>query len=648
LASPTAALAGRRATPSSKLPTMTRWLVGVFDPSARADGSRLAGALEPHGASLLDAGAVRVAYTGPPPAATRPLCLLDGFVDNASQLSSELGLAAETTPEQLLAAGWLRWGRELLPRLRGDFALAIWDGERGEGVLARDQLGVRSLYLHESSGGLVFASEVRHLLAALPRRPAPDPVGVAHWIAISGRPGAGTLYQGVRRLGPGTALMLDRDGAREHCYWTPRFAEPLELPREQLVGRLREGIEQAVARRLSPEGMTGVLMSGGLDSSAVAAVAAELAPEGAVAAYSAEFPDHPAVDERELIEQLRAELGLGGVSAEVRTGGLVASALEWIDEWEMPLSSWGEFWAGRLLRAASEEGVHTVLGGDGGDELFGARVYLMSDRLRAGRPHEALALARALPGAGDRPPRRALAQALVRLGLAGAVPPALHEPLERRLERGRLPTWLTADAAREVIDSDEPLAWKRLDGPRWWAHDAWTLTRGVEELGVFESHRRRAALAGVHNRHPLFDLDLLELALRQPPAQTFDPYLNRPLLRASMAGLLPDAVRLRPAKALFDSLLVDSLSGADGDAVRALLSGPTAELGAFVDMAAMRRELLDRGPEGADNSFRWMYRVWRLVTAECWLRSQALSGPETLSAQFGASAPRVALRTARG
>jgi asparagine synthase (glutamine-hydrolysing) len=627
---------------------MTRWLVGAFDPSARAESSRLVGALAPHQASLLAAGALRVAYTGPSPVARRPLCLLDGFLDNSRELSAELGLSAETAAEELLAAGWLRWGAELLSRLRGDFALVIWDGERGEGLLARDQLGVRSLFLHESSGALLFASEIRHLLAALPRAPAPDAVGVAHWVTISGRPGAGTLYEGVRRLNPGTALMLDRNGAREHRYWGPRYAEPLELPRVQLLERLREGIELAVARRLSPAGVTGVLMSGGLDSSAVAAVAAEQAPDGAVAAYSAEFPDHPAVDERELIEQLRTELGLRGVSAEVRSGGLVASAVGWIEEWRVPLTSWGEFWAGPLLRAAGQEGARTVLGGDGGDELFGCRSYLMSDRLRAGRPDQALALARKLPGAGERPPRRALVLALIRVGLAGAVPFALHEPIERRSARGQLPQWLSANAARDVVDSDEPLAWKRLEGPRWWAHDAWVLTRGVEELGVFESHRRRAALAGVHNRHPLFDLDLLELGLRQPPAQTFDPHLDRPLLRASMAGLLPDAVRLRPAKALFDSLLIDSLAGADAEAVQALLCAPSAELGAYVDMAEMRRELLDRGPEGAANPFRWMYQVWRLVTAECWLRSQTPTGSETLSEQLEASAPRVALRVAGG
>lgn len=175
---------------------MTRRLAGVFDPSARADSSRLPGALAPHAATIAEHGPLQVAYSGEPSHERAPLCLLDGFLDNAAELASALDCQG-ATGEQLLAAGWRRWGPELPARMRGDFALLVWDEEHGEGLLARDQLGVRSLYLHEASGALCFASEVRHLLALLPRRPAPDPVSVAHWITTSSRPGAttGGAYQ---------------------------------------------------------------------------------------------------------------------------------------------------------------------------------------------------------------------------------------------------------------------------------------------------------------------------------------------------------------------------------------------------------------------------------------------------------------------
>ncbi len=661
---------------------MTRWLAGVFDPSNRSDASRLAGALAPHAAHIVDRAPLRVAYSGPEPPPTNPLCLFDGHLDNAAEILGELdrsrggpgsspkdacppGIRGETesksrfsphmaygvsepapssSPEKLLAAGWRRWGRDLLPRLRGDFALLLWDHEQGEGLIARDQLGVRPFFLHDAGGCVRFASEIRHLLALLPQRPAPDPASVAHWVAVSNRPGPQTLYVGIRRLEPGGMLLLDRRGARAERYWAPRFEEPLALPQEQLAAQVREALELAVQRRLAVEGLTGVLMSGGLDSSSVAALGAKRSA-GRVCACSATFPEHPGADESDLIAQLREALALPGLSAEVRPGGLVASALESLAAWQMPLSSWGDFWALPLLRAAAAADVRVVLGGDGGDELFGPRSYLLADRLRAGRPREALALARALPGAGDRPPRREVARVFGELALLGALPPRLHGALHARFATREAPAWLRPGVARELVRSDDPLAWKRLEGPRWWADAAHGVTRGIEAVGVFEHHRRRAALAGIESRLPLLDLDLVKLGLRLPPQATFDPHRSRPVLRASVAGLLPDVVRLRPGKALFESLVVDCLRGPDLTAVRGLLGDPGAELGAYVDQGAVRRALLDTDAELHHSPFRWMWQVWRLLTAECWLRAQARSVEDLLPPGAHASPARIAIRS---
>jgi asparagine synthase (glutamine-hydrolysing) len=629
---------------AAELADMTRWLAGVFDPSGRGDSSRLARALDPHGSTLIEAGPLTVAHTGASSDVRAPVCLLDGYLDNAAELSAALGSQVGWSSETLLAAAWRRWGRELPTRLRGEFALLIWDDALGEGLLARDQLGVRSMFLHESSGVLCFASEVRHLLALLPQRPAPDPVSVAHWIAMSNRPGSATLYAGVRRLNPGCALLLDRNGARELTYWEPRFAEPLDDSEPQLAQRVRATLERAVDRRISPDGLTGVLMSGGLDSSSVAAVAVARAP-GRVTAQAAVFPEHPAVDESDLIDELRSALELPGVTAEVRAGGLLASALESIEEWQLPLRSWGDFWALPLLRAAAADGVRVTLGGDGGDELFGARSQLAADRLRAGHPRQALALVRELPGAGDHPPRREVARIFANTALAGALPYRLHGALTRHsTARGGAPAWLRSQLAHDLRHSDDQLAWKRLDGPRWWAETAHGLTRGVEETGVFEHQRRRAASAGLQARHPLFDLELVELCLRLPPAATFDRYRSRPVLRAAMGGMLPDSVRLRPQKALFDSLLIDCLTDGDGLLARELLSDPRSELRAYVDLPTMTNALFDTTTDGHTRSFRWMWQVWRLLSAECWLRSQSSDRISALARR--ASAPRVATRTA--
>ncbi len=379
-----------------------RWLAGVVDPSGRTPSARARQELEPLAANFVHAGAVQVAYTGAPAHVDTTLCVLAGHLDNASSLAGALRLPATTAPEKLLAACWRRWGPACLDWMRGDFTVLVWDAERNAGLLARDQLGVCSLYLHHADGTLRFANELRFLLALLGRRPDPDEVGIAHWIAGSGRPDPGTLYAGVRRLEPGCAAVLGPDGVRERRYWAPRFERPRQVAASELVHDVRRGLDAAVARRMAPDGVTGVLLSGGLDSAAVATSARALESRPLLAC-SGVFPEHAQVDESTLIETLHRSLRCDALIAEVRPGGLLASALEAQARWALPLVGWGEFWTLPLLRAAAARGVTHVLDGDGGDELFQVRSYLVADLLLAGRPRDALGWVRRLPGA-DRGP----------------------------------------------------------------------------------------------------------------------------------------------------------------------------------------------------------------------------------------------------
>jgi asparagine synthase (glutamine-hydrolysing) len=555
------------------------------------------------------------------------LCLLDGVLDEREELAHELGLETSAPACAVLGAGYRRWRQELPARLRGDFAFVIWDAEREEGLIARDQLGVRCVYLADRAGALCFASELHLLLDLLPATPPPARAGVAHWIAASARPGGATLFEGVRRLAPGSLLAFGRrEGVgRERPYWRLRYREPTARSVEECAHEVRVGLDRAVARRLHGVERAGVLMSGGLDSASVAAVASGARGGGELRAYAGVFPAYPGVDESELIGLLRGELGLAGIDARVGSGGLLDSALSAAAVWRLPLLGWGDAWTLPLLRAAAEDGVTLTLGGDGGDELFGVRAQLLADLLRGAHPLRALALARRLPGAP--PSARAAARVLARHALPDAAPPRLLE-LGARAGRGReLPSWLLGSTARALLESDDPHAWMRLDGPRWWAYAAHGLTCGLEERGIFEHQRLRAAGVGLVARHPLLDLDLVELVLALPPRASFDAELNRPLLRRAIAGRLPDAVRLRARKAWFDALILDSLCVADAAGVRALLTGPRTELGAYVDLDGVRA-MLDSGPPEGAGRFRWMHLLWRLVTAECWLRTLAGGLPE--------------------
>jgi asparagine synthase (glutamine-hydrolysing) len=601
---------------------VSRLLTAVYDPAERL-GAAARGKLPGGAGREVASGPLRLSYTGSAGDHGDIVCLLDGFLDNLDELAAELDAdlvapSPQRTAGAVLARGYRRWGPDLPARMRGDFVLLIWDRKRRAGIIARDQLGVRPAYIHRVGGILRFSTELQALLDLMPRRPEPDGASVAHWIAASSRPGTQTLYRGVHRLGPGEMVLMGGAGSRLVRYWQPRYEEPLDLPAPEFAERVRESLRVAVGRRLARGAPSAVLLSGGLDSSAVAAIAVELG-EGRVRACSATFPDHPVADEAELIAELRAKLGLRGPVAEVRAGGLLDSAVEHLAAWGVPLLGWGDFWTLPLMQAAAREGVAQVLGGDGGDELFGPRQNLIADTIRAGRPLRALGLTRDLPGAGPHVPRRQVAS-LVASQLATALPRRPQRRLEGWLEMRRQPSWLLAGARRDLAESDDLLAWKRLPGPLWWAEVADGVANGLDRAGVFEHQRRRAAFAGLEARHPLLDLDLVSLCLRQPPAATLEPRFNRPILRESVAGLVPESVRLRPVKARFESLVADCLSGADMPAVRTLLLDPGAEIRAFADQERMQRQLFEGNGGVAYGSFRWMWLVWRLLTAELWLR----------------------------
>ena len=189
--------------------------------------------------------------------------------------------------------------------------------------------------------------------------------------------------------------------------------------------------------------------------------------------------------------------------------------------------------------------------------------------------------------------------------------------------RSFAPSWFTRGSARLLFETHDAGAWKRLPGPRWWAQLADGLTSGIAARGVRDHARRRAQTAGLEAGHPFLDEQLIEFVLRLPPELSFDPHRSRPLLRASVAGLIPDEVRLRAGKTYFDATFYDAMAGHDRSAVRRMLLDPDAEIRAFVDPERLRSDLLDVDPREHPLGARfWMASAWRLATAESWLRAQ--------------------------
>ena len=586
-------------------------MVGVVDPAGP----------DPRQIRRLSAG-VEIAPADSPAARV----VIAGEIFNLPELAEELALPRGAALETVLGAGYAQWSRGLLARLRGSFAVVLVDRGEQRALIAADQAGGHSIYFRPDGDRLVFASEVHLLLGLLPARPAPDRVSVVHWFSDFPPPAGRTLYEGIHELPGGECFELSPSGWVQSRYWAPRYETPPALSQDEAADLLWRTLERAVASRLGRSDRVGIVMSAGVDSAAVAAAAVAGVPESASSlhGYSVVFPGYPdtRVDESEQIDHLVTALGLPSTQVRIEPGGSFALSLEWLQRWGLPMAGPGPLLERPLLELAAAEGADAVLDGQGGDEGFAVSGFWLADLLRSGRLLSSVRMARQLPDGGSS--WRDVYDQWRFYALRGAIPLRLHTAYRSIRDQYRhAPRFLTAESARLHVETDEVWEWKRRrDVPRWWAERAFLLTADRQAMGLGSYLRRRAAAAGLKARPPLLDPDLIECLLRIPPPLGLDPAFDRALIRRGMAGRVPDAIRLSTQKSHLGPFFYDVVAGPDLEPIRRLFSLSQPEIAAYTSLDAVRR-MLDH-PPGADdpNRLRWMIDVWRLATAECWLRHQ--------------------------
>jgi asparagine synthase (glutamine-hydrolysing) len=259
-------------------------------------------------------------------------------------------------------------GVDLVHHLRGMFAFALWDERRCRLLLVRDRIGEKPLYLHESPGQVLFASELKALLstAAVPFELDPDQVDLYfHYQYI---PEPGTPLIGVRKLPAGHLLTIDTRPwqVRERCYWRLAEAPPLDADPAEAIGDELRRLAPLIVRSDVP---IGVALSGGLDSSVVAALAAGNA-ERPVHAFSVGYAGRPHNDERADARALAARLGMEFHEVELGATDAVAAFPDLVDAWDDPIADVTGFCYRAIAQAARANGVPVLLQGQGGDELF--------------------------------------------------------------------------------------------------------------------------------------------------------------------------------------------------------------------------------------------------------------------------------------
>jgi asparagine synthase (glutamine-hydrolysing) len=488
------------------------------------------------------------------PAGPSSLLVADVRLDNRPELASALGVAAaeagSLSDSSLLGRALERWGEAAVDRLAGDFAFAWFDGASGRLLLARDPLGQRPLFYARRPAFAAFASMPRglHALPELERRP--DASSVARFLAHLPRTGPESFFAGVERVEPGHVVTLSPASVSSRPYWRPR-RQTLRLARfEDYVEAFRAELDRAVAVRLRGAGpVAAAHLSGGWDSSAVAATAARLLAPGA---RLAAFTSVPRTGGEEAGRRFSDEGPLAAATASLYPN-VVHRLLPNPDQsplvrlerdlafYERPLfNPCNHVWLAGLRRAAREAGARVLLSGEIGNWTISAgRTALLADHVREGRPLAAWRAAASLVRSGDARRRGALAAALG---------PWIPEPLWHRLQP------LSSDPGGQVRPALQPELLARMAEEQAALPPPRRLDRFDHSLAALAAmdfgEHRKAVLAGwgLDKRDPTADSGLIQFCLSLPTDMLLDGRRRRPLARAALADRVPAALLDRQGK----------------------------------------------------------------------------------------------------
>ena len=535
------------------------------------------------------------------------VAVFDGRLDNRAELfEALLGAPPEghvVSDVELALGAHATWGAAWAEHLLGDFGAAVWDSTRTRSPALRDQLGVRPLYYWENGRTLVVSTEVRGVLAHpdVPREPNERHVAEL----LRGGPlsnGADTLYRGVVRLPPGHVLRASHRQVFAERYWEIDFDRSLVYgDSDDYVDHFMELFGDAVGCRLDGGDRVTVALSGGLDSSLVAAVASRRARRSGerphVSATSLVFPGMTS-DETEWSAGVVDALGMPGEQMPwepMSRGELLEGAGRTGYLPPYPNSAYDMFVRGGLRRSV-------VLTGLGGDQWMNGQVAHFRDLIVA-RSYGALLHAIA-QGSGREVAR------VVWMGLSARTIGRI-----RRATATDDPVWLGPALRNRSDDRAAP------SPPRALGHLPLATVRRhgflheplyVQHADVDEVYASRGHLVAAH---PFYDRRLVEFVFAIPESQRWHGSDRRWLERRALRRVLPEHLSERTSKAKFAPLYVRQLGGLRLDE---WLTDLHAEALGWVSASKLRDQL---GGDLGDSTVGTLRALWAVVAVEAWLRA---------------------------
>lgn len=529
----------------------------------------------------------------------RYVLAFDGRLDQRQDLGSDLGWTGPQTARRsdaaLVLAAWERWGEDCVERFLGPFALVVADRFRRRVVCARDALGDRTLFYARRGELLIAASEEQAVLAHPSVPDDLDETSLAAFFGVSAPAPGATFLRAVSELPAATLLIYDRDGLSLRRYWTPTPARTGRT-RDERTEQFAETLHRAVTDRLRSSTPVAVSLSGGLDSTAVAAFAARESPRP-LSTVSWVFDELTSCDERAYMDPVIEALGLDPVRFPGDDLGPDPTRLghDSNTPFENPYRRLKE----RAYRETAARGARVLLTGVFGDHLYTGGYARLTEHL-------------------DRGNWSALAGGAVRaFRTRGLQDPTLRHLARRMLRRTaspgtRPPAWLTEHGASMWPERSDDFQLPSMRARQARALLGPTAARSAHgEIGTASRH-------GVELRHPYRDRRLVELALGLPAEDLYDGERWKPILRRATAGRLPDVVRRRRHPTSLRLLLSRGLTR-HAQHVAALLWSPDALWRRFIrpeHLESAWEDLLD--PQRAHLDGPRCVLPWNCLSAELW------------------------------
>ena len=480
-------------------------------------------------------------------------------IDNRHDLLRQLGAHRSNSQSigdgELILAAFRKWGSEAPVRLRGAFAFAIWDPRRQELFCARDHLGTKPFTYHLTRDLFVFASEAEAVLRApgVPRRL--NEARIADFLVdeLEGIDHTSSFFLDINRLPPAHYLVVGRDGQRCGSYWRPDSTRELLLSSDEAyVESFRATLNSAVSACSQGQTPVGVMVSGGVDSGAVAAAADSLSrqPDGNSLVTLSAVAGESCLETRCIREttgglhsrSLFLELSAFGRDQQSECCALFDFSEPFDSHLVMP---------SLLYEKARNQGVRIVLDGVDGDVVMSAGGMHIAHLLRQGRllraSREARALCRVQPG------KASWLRSVVGASISAFVPDAVLRRRRsmnaaREYERDIGSSIVHRDFADRV---DLISRLERLDGAKWFDASGHLRRDQANSLVhpyvavALERYDRVASRFGIDLRHPLLDLELVELCLSMPWNLKTREGWTKYIVRRALAGELPESVRWR-------------------------------------------------------------------------------------------------------